>query len=87
MFFLLVLYEYIRLKLVNTINGEGPTIKHFFTCETSVDDLENAASASLNIVVRREALKAAQYLEKAYGIPYIYHSLHGLENTMQFIQK
>ena len=58
-----------------------------FTCETSVEDLENAATASLNIVVRREALKAAQYLEKTYGIPYIYHSLHGLENTMKFIQK
>ena len=40
-----------------------------FTCETSVEDLENAATASLNIVVRREALKAAQYLEKTYGIP------------------
>ena len=58
-----------------------------FTCETSVEDLENAATTSLNIVVRREALKAAQYLEKIYGIPYIYHSLHGLENTMKFIQK
>ena len=35
-------------------NKEANTI---FTCDTSIEDIENAAKASLNIVVRKEGLK------------------------------
>lgn len=76
--------EELKRMMGNLFNKEVQTV---FTAPTTLEEIEEAATASLNIVVRREALKAAQYLEKTYGIPYIYHSLHGLENTMKFIQK
>ena len=75
--------EELKRMMSVLFNKEVQTI---FTCNTTIEEIEQASSASLNIVIRREALKAAQYLEKTYGIPYIYHSLHGLENTMNFIQ-
>lgn len=75
--------EELKRMMSVLFNKEVQTI---FTCNTTIEEIEQASSASLNIVIRREALKAAQYLEKIYGIPYIYHSLHGLENIMNFIQ-
>lgn len=63
-------------KEVNTI----------FTCGCGIDELERASQASLNIVVRKEALKAAKYMEKHFGIPYVYQNIYGLENIKLFIK-
>ena len=65
-------------------NKEANTI---FTCDTSIEDIENAAKASLNIVVRKEGLKAAKYMKEKYNIPYIYNSLYGLINMTNFIKE
>ena len=56
-----------------------------FTCDTSIDEIENAAEAGLNIVVRREALKAALYMKEKFGIPYVYTNFYGLENIEKFV--
>lgn len=57
-----------------------------FTCNTSIEEIEKASSASLNIVVRKEGLKAAKLMKEKYNIPYVYKSLYGLKNTMKFIE-
>ncbi|MBP3905017.1 MULTISPECIES: nitrogenase component 1 [Turicibacter] len=64
-------------------NKEVQTV---FTCETTVEEIEQASRASLNIVMRKEALKAAKWMKKTYGIPYIYHHVYGLQNTIDFIE-
>lgn len=61
-------------------------INTVFTCETSIEDIETASRASLNIVIRQEALKAAQLMKEKYGIPYIYQNLYGLQNIQAFIE-
>lgn len=61
-------------------------INTVFTCETSIEDIETASRASLNIVIRQEALKAAQLMKEKYGIPYIYQNLYGLQNIQTFIE-
>ena len=43
--------------------------------------------ASLNIVTRKEGLKAAMIMDERYGIPYIYANLYGLKNTIKFIEQ
>ena len=58
-----------------------------FTCDTSIESIENAAKASLNIVVRKEGLKAAEYMKEKYNIPYVYNSLYGLNNMTNFIKE
>ncbi|MBW4862341.1 MAG: nitrogenase component 1 [Paeniclostridium sp.] len=57
-----------------------------FTANTSIDEIEEASKASLNIVIRKEALKAAEYMKEKYNIPYIYKNLYGLKNTIKFIE-
>jgi nitrogenase molybdenum-cofactor synthesis protein NifE len=57
-----------------------------FTTDSSIENIENAAKASLNIVVRKEALKAAEYMKEKYNIPYVYKNLYGLKNTIKFIE-
>lgn len=56
-----------------------------FTSYTSVDELENAAKASLNIVIRQEGLKAAEYMKEKYNIPYIYGKPIGLNQSIKWI--
>lgn len=57
-----------------------------FTANTSIEEIEEASKASLNIVIRKEALKAAEYMKEKYNIPYIYKNLYGLKNTIKFIE-
>ncbi|WP_373600986.1 nitrogenase component 1 [Paraclostridium bifermentans] len=57
-----------------------------FTTNTSMEDIENAAKSSLNIVVRKEALKAAKYMKEKYKIPYVYQNLYGIKNTIKFVE-
>lgn len=75
--------EELKRMMQTLFNKDVQTI---FTCDTSVDEIEQASRASLNIVIRREGLKAAKWMEEQYGIPYIYHNLYGLQNTIDFVE-
>ena len=62
-------------------------INTVFTSYTSIDDIEKSSEAELNIVLRKEGLKAAEYMKKKFNIPYIYGKPIGLENTISWIKK
>lgn len=62
-------------------------INTVFTSYTSIDDIEKASEAELNIVLRKEGLKAAEYMKKKFNIPYIYGKPIGLENTINWIKE
>ena len=76
--------EELKRTMKDLFNKEANTI---FTCDTSIESIENASNASLNIVVRKEGLKAAKYMEEKYNIPYIYNKLYGLNNMNDFIKE
>lgn len=76
--------EEIKRIMKDLFNKDVNTI---FTSNTSIEDIEKASNASLNIVLRKEGLKAAKYMEKKYNIPYVYSKLYGLSNTMNFIKE
>lgn len=61
-------------------------VQTIFTAYTSCTAIEKAAQASLNIVIRKEALPMAQYMEEQFGIPYIYHKPYGFKGTCNWIQ-
>ena len=75
--------EELKRMMAVLFNKEVNTI---FTCHTSIEEIENATEASLNIVVRREGLKAAEYLKNTYGIPYLYPNLYGMKNLVAFVK-
>ena len=76
--------EELKRTMKELFNKDANTV---FTCDTSIESIENAAKASLNIVVRKEGLKAAKYMKEKYNIPYIYNSLYGLINMTNFIKE
>ena len=61
-------------------------VQAIFTASTTVADLESAAEASLNIVLRKEALPVAKWMEETFGIPYVYQKPYGTQGTTTFIK-
>ncbi|MCC0707051.1 nitrogenase component 1 [Clostridioides sp. ES-S-0190-01] len=57
-----------------------------FTSYTSIDEIENASKSSLNIVLRKEGIKAATFMKDKYNIPYVYKKPYGIKNTEEFIK-
>lgn len=58
-----------------------------FTSYTSIDEIENASKSSLNIVLRKEGIKAADFMKDKYNIPYVYKKPYGIKNTEEFINE
>lgn len=55
--------------------------------ECSVDDLAHASEATLNLVIRQEALDAAKMLQENWGIPYVYGAPYGYQGTLEWLGK
>ena len=56
------------------------------TSHTSASQIMDMAGSHINIVVRREGEKAAKYLEKRYGTPYVTGRPYGIEGTLSWIE-
>ena len=55
--------------------------------ETTVHKLETAGSAALNLVIRCEALEAANILKEKYGTPYVYGAPYGYQGTIDWLNQ
>ena len=58
-------------EICKKIEAAGFEIQARFAMGLSIEQIEHAADADLNIVTAKCGLDAAQYMEKRYGIPYI----------------
>lgn len=58
-----------------------------FTSNCSINHIETMSEGAINIVIRKEGLKAAEYLKDNYNIPYVYEKPYGLEKTLGWIKK
>lgn len=56
------------------------------SAETSLEDCKNMGNSILNIVLRKEALAAAEILKERFGIPYVYGRPYGIEGTRSWIK-
>lgn len=56
------------------------------TSHTSVDEIRNMGEASINLVIRREGIPAAKYLEDRFNIPYLLGRPYGIKGTIQWIK-
>lgn len=52
----------------------------------SVTDIENMGSAHINLVIRREGIPAAKYLQKRFGTPYVYGRPYGIKATSAWLR-
>ena len=70
-------------RMVETFYGKN--VNTIFTSNTSIEEIEESSKASLNIVIRKEGLKAAEYMKEKFNIPYVYRKPVGLAETLAFL--
>ena len=55
--------------------------------ESTVAEIEKAGGAALNLVIRHDALEAAQMLQDKCGIPYHYGTPYGYTGTLRWLEE
>ncbi|NSW95461.1 MAG: hypothetical protein HPY62_12205, partial [Bacteroidales bacterium] len=65
----------------------GVKINCILSAKASIDDCKAMGNADVNIVLRREALAAAQILQDRFGIPSVYGRPYGLEGTLRWVKQ
>ncbi len=55
--------------------------------ECNVKDIETAGKASLNLVIRNEALQAAEIVKDKCGTPYVYGAPYGYRGTLEWLKE
>lgn len=53
----------------------------------SVTDIRAMGSAHLNVVIRREGIKAAEVLKKRFGTPYVFGRPYGIKGTTKWLRE
>jgi len=53
----------------------------------SVEDIEKMGGAKINLVLRAEALPAAEHLRDAFGTPFVYGSPYGYTRSLEWIEQ
>lgn len=63
--------------------------EHIYTMglECEISDVVGAGDAALNLVIRSEALEAAQIVEQKCGVPYIYGAPYGYRGTLDWLKR
>lgn len=64
----------------------GYKLNAIFTANSTLEEIENAARAGLNIVLRSEGLECAQILKDKHDTPYVEGSPYGLKGTLSWIK-
>jgi nitrogenase molybdenum-cofactor synthesis protein NifE len=73
--------------LISLLANAGCRVVSCWAMEgTTLDDIERAAQARLNIVVSCSGLQAARYMEHEHGIPYFVGIPIGHKSTLRFIR-
>jgi nitrogenase molybdenum-iron protein alpha/beta subunit len=55
--------------------------------DSSIDEIENMGSAHINLVIRKEGIKAAKELQEKFGTPYIFARPYGYEGTKHWLEQ
>lgn len=52
---------------------------------TSINEIKSIGAAHINLVLRKEGLATAQWLQDKYDIPYVYQKPYGLNSTLDWL--
>ncbi|MBO4360389.1 MAG: nitrogen fixation protein NifE [Eubacteriaceae bacterium] len=58
-----------------------------FSSRCSVSDIERMGESHVNLVIRREGIACAKYLEKRFGTPWIYGRPYGIKATTAWLSE
>ncbi len=65
----------------------GLKMKACFCSDTSIEELEKAGEATLNIAIQKTAVEASKGLETRFQTPYVYGMPYGYEGTLQWLEQ
>jgi len=57
------------------------------TSDACVKDIASLSGAHINIVLRQEGIKSAEYLKQQYGMPYVFQRPYGFGGTQAWLEK
>jgi len=63
----------------------GFTVNAVFTAGSSIGEIERAAEARFNIVLRVEGLECAELLRERHGMPFVYGAPYGYQGTLKWL--
>jgi nitrogenase molybdenum-iron protein alpha/beta subunit len=72
-------------QIKEALISEGLKINGCWTMDGSLDSIRQTLAADVNLVVSISGIKAAQYLEQEYGMPYIVGVPVGVEGTKKLV--
>ena len=58
-----------------------------FSSRCSVTDIERMGEAHVNLVIRKEGIGCAKYLEKRFGTPWVYARPYGIKGTTAWLSQ
>lgn len=64
----------------------GFTLHTSLCTNTSVSQIETMSSSTLNLVLSQSGLAAAEFMEKEYGVPYVFGCPYGYQGTLNWLQ-
>lgn len=65
----------------------GYTLHSSLCTKASVSSVETMTSAAVNLVLSHSGLDAAKYLEKEFGMPYIFATPYGYQGTLDWLER
>lgn len=65
----------------------GMEVISTLTSDTSIEDIRSMGKADINIVIRKEGIKAAKVLEERLGTTYLPEAPYGYQGTLEWIKK
>lgn len=72
-------------RMIEGAFGIKPTC--IMTSHTSIDEIRHMGEASINLVIRREGIPAAEYLQNKFNTPYIVGRPYGVKGTVKWIKE
>lgn len=67
--------------------GFGAEVRCIMTSDTHIEDLELLGATHINLVLRKEGIKAAKLLEKRWSTPYVYGRPYGIQGTLDWLNQ
>lgn len=77
------------VREINELMKEAFGFENIYTMgtECDVDDVIASGNATLNLVIRNEALPAADIIRKKFGVPYVYGAPYGYRGTLEWLER
>ncbi|SHO47087.1 nitrogenase component 1 [Anaerocolumna xylanovorans] len=82
------LFEADAREIERLLNGAfGIKVSCVLSTRADVKSIKKLGEAAINLVLRREGIKAGETLKKSFGTPYLYGRPYGIQGTVKWLEQ